>query len=298
MYHVEGAGGGHSPDLLVVNGRANVIPSSTNPFTACALNEGVPMTMLCHILNYRLPEDVAFAECRVRPQSMAAEDMLHDMGAISIFATDSQGMGRLAENSAKCWGLASVMKERIGRLAEETTARADNERIKRYVAKLTVNSARAVGIDEHVGSIQPGRMADLVLWPRHSFGAKPSMVIKAGVVAWSAMGDGNGNGSHIGVEPVIQRPMWGALGSARTRLGVTFVSKLAVAAGTHARLGALKPFVPIENVRGLRKRDMVRNDVLPRIEVDPRTFEVRADGRLLSCPPARKVPLAQRHFLR
>ncbi|MEO1089662.1 MAG: urease subunit alpha [Pseudomonadota bacterium] len=299
MYHVEGAGGGHSPDLLVVNGHANVIPSSTNPtnpFTAYALNEGVPMTMLCHILNYRVPEDVAFAECRIRPQSMGAEDLLHDMGAISIFATDSQGMGRLAENVAKCWQLASVMKQRVGRLPEETTEHADNERIKRYVAKVTVNPAIAVGIDAHVGSIQPGRMADLVLWPRQAFGLKAQLVIKSGQVVWSQMGDGNG--SHIGTEPVIQRPMWGCFGRAPAQLGVTFVSRLAIEAGTHERLGIAKPFVPIADVRRLRKHDMVRNAALPAIEVDPRTFEVRADGHLLTCPPATVVPLAQRHLLR
>lgn len=299
MYHVEGAGGGHAPDLLKVNGHANVIPSSTNPtnpFTALALEEGVPMTMLAHILNFNLPEDVAFAEARIRPQSMAAEDFLHDMGAISIFATDTQGMGRLAENVAKCWQLAAVMKQRVGRLPEERTARADNERIKRYVAKLTVNPARAVGIDEHVGSLAPGRMADIVLWPRASFGVKPWLVIKSGFVAWSAMGDGNA--STINAEPIVQRPMWGAIGSARHHLGVTFVSRLAEEADTARRLGVAKRFVPIRSVRALSKRDMVRNDALPHIEVDAQTFEVRADGRLLTCAPATDVPFHRRYLLR
>jgi urease subunit alpha len=299
MYHVEGAGGGHAPDLLRVNSWNNVIPSSTNPtnpFTAYALEEGVPMTMLCHMMNFKLPEDVAFAEARIRPQTMAAEDFLHDMGAISCFATDTQGMGRLAENVAKCWQLASVMKSRIGRLPEETTERADNERIKRYVAKYTINPAIAVGIDDHVGSIQPGRFADLVLWHRHSFGAKPWMVIKSGFVAWSAMGDGNG--SHIGVEPIMQKPMWGAIGTAKHHLGVTFVSKLAKDAGTEQRLGVRKRFVPIKSVRALRKSDMVRNAALPHIEVDPQTFDVRADGKRLVCEPARSVPLNRRYMLR
>lgn len=299
MYHVEGAGGGHAPDLLKVNSWENVIPSSTNPtnpFTAYALEEGVPMTMLAHMMNYKLPEDVAFAEARIRPQSMAAEDFLHDMGAISCFATDTQGMGRLAENVAKCWQLASVMKERVGRLPEETTERADNERIKRYVAKLTVNPAIAVGIDEHVGSIQPGRMADLVLWPFASFGSKPWMVIKGGFVAWAAMGDGNA--SQTGSEPLVQRPMWGAIGTARHHLGVTFVSKLAIEAGTEQRLRVAKRFVPIRSVRGLKKTDMLRNTAMPKIEVDPQTFEVRADGRLLMCEPARRVPLNRRYMLR
>jgi urease subunit alpha len=299
MYHVEGAGGGHSPDLLKVNSFPNVIPSSTNPtnpFTAYALNEGIPMTMLAHALNYRLPEDVAFAESRARPQTMAAEDLLHDMGAISIFATDTQGMGRLAENIAKCWQLASVMKQRVGRLPEERTARADNERIKRYVAKYTINPARAVGIDDHVGSIEPGKLADLVLWPRASFGIKPWLVIKSGFVAWAAMGDGNG--SIDMTEPVFQRPMWGALGSARWHLGVTFASRLAIEADVRRKLGVQKAMLPIKNIRGITKRDMLHNDAMPRIEVDSRTFEVRVDGERLSCEPARHVPLCRKYLLR
>lgn len=299
MYHVEGAGGGHAPDLLEVNAYPNVIPSSTNPtnpFTAYALEEGVPMTMLAHIMNWELPEDVAFAEARIRPQTMAAEDFLHDMGAISCFATDTQGMGRLAENIAKCWQLASVMKERIGRLPEETTARADNERIKRYVAKYTINPALAVGIADHVGSIQPGRLADLVLWPRASFGIKPWLVIKAGYVAWAAMGDGNA--SQIGSEPIVQRPMWGAMGTAKEHLGVTFVSKLAMEADVARKLGVRKAMVPITSVRALGKTEMVRNTAMPAIEVDPQTFEVRADGRLLMCEPAAEVPLCRRYLLR
>ncbi|WP_118132936.1 urease subunit alpha [Oceanicella sp. SM1341] len=298
MYHTEGAGGGHAPDILVVNGHPNVLPSSTNPtnpFTAAALEEGLPMTMLAHMMSFDLIEDVAFAEARIRPQSMAAEDFLHDMGAISIFATDTQGMGRLAENVAKCWQLASVMKDRTGRLPEERTARADNERILRYIAKLTINPAIAAGIDAHVGSIAPGRMADLVLWPLASFGAKPATVITSGTIVWATMGDGNG--SFVGSEPMIHRPMWGALGTAKHRLGVTFVSRLAMD-GVAGRLGVAKPFVPIASVRSLRKSDMVRNAALPAIEVDPRTFEVRADGRLLTCEPAAEVPLARRYFLR
>lgn len=254
------------------------------------------MTMLAHIMNFNLPEDVAFAEARIRPQSMAAEDLLHDMGAISIFATDSQGMGRLAENAAKCWQLAHVMKNRVGRLPEETTANADNERIKRYIAKLTVNPARAVGIDQHVGSLLPGRMADVVLWPRASFGAKPWMVIKSGFIAWAAMGDGNG--STINSEPLVQRPMWGGIGSAKHHLGVTFVSKLAIESDAHRRLGVAKRFVQIDGVRSLSKTDMVNNSAMPHIEVDPQTFRVYADGRLLACEPATDVPLHRAHLLR
>ena len=299
MYHVEGAGGGHAPDLLKVVSWDNVIPSSTNPtnpFTTHTLEEGLPMTMIAHQLNYNVPEDVAFGEARVRAQSAAAEDFLHDLGAISIFGTDTQGMGRLAENVANCWQLASVMKQRVGRLPEETTARADNERIKRYVAKLTINPAIAVGIDGHVGSIEVGKMADLVLWPRASFGIKPYMVIKSGFVVWAAMGDGNG--SLMVAEPMIQRPMWGSKGLAPATLGVNFVCKRAYEADLGARLGLRKAFRQIKNVRSLRKRDMVRNAATPKVEVDPQSFEVRADGRLLMCPPAAKAPLARRFLLR
>lgn len=299
MYHVEGAGGGHAPDILVVNAFQNVLPSSTNPtnpFTPAALEEGVPMTMLAHCMSYELPEDVAFAEARIRPQTMAAEDFLHDMGAISIFATDTQGMGRLAENVTNCFQLASVMKDRVGRLPEETTAHADNVRILRYLAKLTINPARAAGIEAHVGCIAPGRMADLVFWRPDHFAAKPQMVVKSGEIVWSIMGDGNG--SHMGVEPMIHRPMWGALGTACHRVGVTFASRLAVENDVAGRLGVAKEVVPIASVRSLRKRDMVRNDACPQIEVDPRTFEVRADGRRLWCEPVTSVPLTRSHFLR
>jgi len=299
MYHVEGAGGGHAPDLLRVVSWNNVIPSSTNPtnpYTSYAMEEGVPMAMICHQLNYNSPEDIMFGEARVRPQTMAAEDFLHDMGAISIFGTDTQGMGRLAENVANCWQLASVMKERTGRLKEETTDRADNERIKRYIAKLTVNPAIAVGIDHSVGSVEVGKMADLVLWPRASFGIKPYMVVKSGFVVWAAMGDGNGSLGHS--EPMIQRPMWGSLGAAPQRLGVNFMSKLAIEAGVRTKLGLQRESVQIRNVRKLRKTDMVRNAEMPYVEVDPQTFEVRADGALLMCEPAKRVPLARKYMLR
>ena len=299
MFHTEGAGGGHAPDLLRVNGIANVLPGSTNPtnpFTAYALNEGLPMTMLAHAMNWRLAEDLAFAESRVRPQTMAAEDLLHDMGAISIFSTDSQGMGRLAENVAKCWQLASVMKKRLGRLPEETTARADNERIKRYIAKLTINPAIAAGIDAHVGSIQPGRMADLVFWPRASFGIKPRVVMKSGFIVWATCGDANG--SMMDSEPNLQRPMWGSLGGSPAKLGVTFVSQLAIDADRHRKLELRKAFVPISNTRHLGKKDMLHNNALPNIEVDSETFEVRADGKLLAGEPAKQVPLNRTYMLR
>ncbi len=297
MYHVEGSGGGHAPDILRVAGLPHVLPSSTNPtnpFTPAALEEGVPMTMLCHVLNAALPEDVAFAECRIRPESMAAEDLLHDMGAISIFATDSQGMGRLAENVAKCWQLASVMKRRLGPLPGDGPS--DNARILRYAAKLTCNPAIAAGIEAHVGSLKDGRMADIVLWPRASFGAKPALVLKSGEIVWASAGDGAG--SHLGAEPNLHRPMWGAFGSMPAHLGAVFVSQLALDAGTRERLGIARPFLPIATVRGRGKADMVRNHACPEIEVDPATFEVRADGRLLTCPPATEVPLHRAHFLR
>ena len=299
MYYTEGSGGGHAPDVVKVNGYANVLPSSTNPtnpFTSAGLNEGVPMTMLAHILNFGIPEDVAFAESRVRPQTMAAGDILHDMGAISIFATDTQGMGRLAENLAKCWQLASAMKDRTGRLPEETTARADNERIKRYVAKYTINPAIAAGIDAHVGSIEPGKMADLVLWPRASFGIKPFLVIKGGFVTWSAIGDGNG--SIMLSEPMIQRPMWGAIGRAKNALSAVFVSKLAMESGAKQRLDTQKPWVPISSVRALRKTDMVRNAALPKITVNPQTHDCYADGKHLWVEPVTRVPLSRKYMLR
>jgi len=299
MFHTEGAGGGHAPDLLRVNGMAHVLPSSTNPtnpFTPYALEEGVPMTMLAHMMNWRLAEDLAFAESRVRPQTMVAEDFLHDMGAISIFATDSQGMGRLAENQAKAFQLASVMKQRVGRLPEETTARADNARILRYLAKTTINPAIAAGIDTEVGSLQPGRLADLVFWPRASFGIKPWMVMKSGFIAWSVMGDGNA--SQSGSEPQIQRPMFGSFGLSPQHLGVNFMSQLAIANGVGSRLGLGKACVAIRSVRALGKRDMLHNSALPHIEVDPATFEVRADGVLLSCAPAELVPLNRKYMLR
>ncbi|WP_421760889.1 urease subunit alpha [Devosia sp.] len=299
MYHVEGAGGGHAPDLLKVCSYENVIPSSTNPtnpFTQYAMEEGLPMAMIAHNLNYNTPEDLLFGEARVRAGTIAAEDFLHDMGAISIFGTDTQGMGRLAENVAKCWQLASVMKERIGRLPEETTARADNERVKRYIAKLTINPAIAVGIDDHVGSIEVGKIADLVLWPRASFGVKPWIVMKNGAITWQAMGDGNGS---LGLaEPQVQKTMWGGLGSARQQVSFNFMSKLAIDAGVAERLHLGKRTLPIKSVRHLRKKHMVRNDALPGIEVDPQTFEVRADGRLLMCEPTKRVPLMRRYMLR
>lgn len=298
MYHVEGAGGGHAPDLLRVCGYPNVIPSSTNPtnpFTMTALEEGLPMAMLGHNLRFDSEVDVAFGEARIRAQSMAAEDYLHDIGAISIFATDTQGMGRLAENVANCWQLASVMKDRHGRLPQEK-GKGDNERIKRYVAKLTINPAIAAGIQDYVGSIEEGKFADLVLWPRDSFGIKPLGVMKRGFMAWAALGDANG--SLPMSEPIVQRPNLGAFGAAAARLGAIFVSNVAIEDGVVDRLGIDKQCLPIRSTRELSKHDMVHNDVLPSIEVDPRTFLVRVDGKEILPVPAREVPLSRRYLLR
>lgn len=299
MYHVEGAGGGHAPDLIRCVGFDNVIPGTTNPtnpYTLGGLDEGVPMTMAAHLMNWDVPEDVAFAEARIRPQTMVAEDLLHDMGAISIFGSDTQGMGRVAENIANCWQLAAVMKQRVGRLPEETTVAADNERVKRYIAKLTINPALSVGADEHIGSIEPGKVADLVIWKPAFFGVKPMVVLKHGFIAWAALGDAAGSISSS--EPVIQRPNWGVLGDAAAESGFVFMSSLAIDAGVPQRLGLRKNVLPIRSVRALRKSDMVRNNALPHVEVDSRTFEVRADGVLLAAEPAATVPFSRKYLLR
>jgi len=299
LYHVEGAGGGHAPDLIRCVGYDNVIPGTTNPtnpYTLGGLDEGVPMTMLAHLMNWQAPEDVAFAEARIRPQTMVAEDLLHDMGAISIFGSDTQGMGRVAENIANCWQLAAVMKQRVGRLPEETTVAADNERVKRYVAKLTVNPAISIGAEAHIGSVQVGRIADLVIWDPAFFGVKPKVVLKNGYIAWAALGDAAGSVSSS--EPVMARPNWAALGDAAADAGFVFMSSLAVEAGVPEALGLHKHVLPIASVRALRKSDMVRNAALPHVEVDPRTFEVRADGVLLTAEPAASLPFSRKYLLR
>lgn len=299
MYHVEGAGGGHAPDLLRVVSEPNVIPGSTNPtnpFTWDALQEGVPMTMITHLMDPQSEADVAFAEMRIRPQTMSAEDYLHDIGAISIFGSDTQGMGRLAENVAKAWQLASVMKDRHGRLPEENTRTADNERIKRYIAKLTINPAIAVGIDDHVGSIEPGKMADLVLWPFPSFGIKPSYVLKSGMVVWANMGDAAG--SMVLTEPRIQRAMWGARGDAKKTVSAVFMSSLALDGPNLQDLGLKKTIHRIKSTRQLTKSDMVYNSALPDVHVDPRTFQISVDGRKLEVQATDDVPLNRKYMLR
>lgn len=299
MYHTEGAGGGHAPDIIAVAGRSNCIPSSTNPtnpYTINTFDEHLDMIMVCHHLNPDVPEDVAFAESRVRAQTIAAEDILHDVGAISILGSDSQGMGRINEVITRTWQLASKMKDQRGRLEEERTARGDNERIRRYVAKYTINAARVFGIDQYVGSLEPGKIADLVLWRPEFFGIKPELVIKGGFIAHSVMGDSAA--SLYTCEPLIMRPQWGAFGSAKQALSVNFVNQLAVEDGAASRLGLKKEMLPAAGTRALRKSDMLHNDSCPDIRVDPQTFDVYMNGQRLICNPAAEVPLSRLYMLR
>jgi urease subunit alpha len=299
MYHTEGAGGGHAPDIIRVAGEANCLPSSTNPtnpFTVNTFDEHLDMTMVCHHLNPAVPEDVAFAESRIRPQSMAAEDILHDLGAISMLGSDSQGMGRINEVICRTWQLADKMKKQRGRLASETTAMGDNQRIRRYIAKYTINAARTFGIDAYVGSLEPGKMADVVLWRPGFFGIKPEIVVKGGFIAWGAMGDSAA--SLMTCEPLLMRPQWGAFGRAKQSLSACFVNQLAVDAGIAGRLDIAKPTLPARGVRKLNKAHMLHNDAVPHIRVDPQTFNVFVDGELAMCDPASELPLAQRYMLR
>lgn len=299
MYHTEGAGGGHAPDIIRVAGVANCLPSSTNPtnpFTVNTFDEHLDMTMVCHHLNPRVPEDVAFAESRIRAQTIAAEDVLHDIGAISMLGSDSQGMGRIHEVICRTWQLASKMKVQRGRLPEEPTARGDNARIKRYIAKYTINAARCFGIEPHVGSLEPGKMADIVLWRPAFFGIKPELVVKGGFIAWGAMGDSSG--SLMTCEPILLRPQWGAFGRAAPALGACFVNPAAIEAGLAEELGLTKPLLPSIGNRHLTKSDMHLNDACPDIRVDPATFDVFVDGKLATCEPATELPLAQRYMLR
>jgi urease subunit alpha len=299
MYHTEGAGGGHAPDIIRCNGEPNCLTSSTtptNPYTANALDEHLDMTMMAHLLSPRIPEDVAFAESRIRPQTMAAEDVLHDLGAIAMMGSDSQGMGRIAGVVGATWQLASKMKDQRGRLPGERTRAADNERVKRYIAKYTINAARTFGIDRHIGSVEQGKMADLVLWRPAFFGIKPEIVVKGGFVVWAQMGDG---AACLGnVEPVMLRPQWGAFGRAPQRLSATFVHPLALEQDLAGRLGLAKPLLPMSGTRRLGKKDMLHNDACPRITVNAQTFEVFVDGELASCAPAREVALGQKYLMR
>lgn len=299
MYHTEGAGGGHAPDIIRVAGVRWCLPSSTNPtnpYTVNTFDEHLDMTMVCHHLNPAIPEDVAFAESRIRAQTIAAEDVLHDIGAISMLGSDSQGMGRVAEVICRTWQLADKMKRQRGRLPEEATRIGDNERIRRYIAKYTINAARTFGIDAHVGSLEDGKMADVVLWRPAFFGIKPELVVKGGFIAWGAMGDSAA--SLMTCEPLIMRPQWGAFGRAKQALSACFVHPLAIAADLAGSLGLSKRLLPASGTRRLTKADMLRNDACPDIRVDPQTFDVFVDGELATCAPASEVPLARRYMLR
>ncbi|MFC2250934.1 urease subunit alpha [Labrys portucalensis] len=297
-FHTEGAGGGHAPDIIKVCGLPNVLPSSTNPtrpYTKNTIAEHLDMLMVCHHLSPAIAEDIAFAESRIRKETIAAEDILHDIGAFSIISSDSQAMGRVGEVLIRTWQTAHKMKLQRGRLPGESGDN-DNLRVRRYIAKYTVNPAIAQGLSAHVGSIEIGKRADLVLWNPAFFAVKPEMVLVGGTIAAAPMGDPNA--SIPTPQPMHYRPMFGGFGGAPAASSLTFVSKAALASGLKERLGVAKPMVAVENTRGgLSKRSMVLNDALPQMEVDPETYEVRADGELLTCPPATELPMAQRYFL-
>ena len=296
-FHTEGAGGGHAPDIIKVCGVANVIPSSTNPtrpFTINTIDEHLDMLMVCHHLDPNIPEDVAFAESRIRRETIAAEDILHDIGAISILASDSQAMGRIGEVIIRTWQTADKMRKQRGPLPEET-GNNDNFRVRRYIAKYTINPALAHGIASYVGSIEAGKFADLVLWKPAFFGVKPDLVLKAGTITAALMGDPNA--SIPTPQPVYTRPMFGAFGRARTASRFSFLSQAAVSSGLAGQLGLQSEILPVKNIRAIGKAQMIHNNALPKIEVDPETYEVRADGEILTCAPASVLPMAQRYFL-
>ncbi|MBR0658890.1 urease subunit alpha [Neoroseomonas oryzicola] len=297
-FHTEGAGGGHAPDILRLVGEAGILPSSTNPtmpYTVNTVDEHLDMLMVCHHLDPRIAEDVAFAESRIRKETIAAEDILHDIGAISMMSSDSQAMGRVGEVIIRTWQTAHKMKVQRGRLPEETGDN-DNRRALRYIAKYTINPAISQGVADHVGSIEVGKLADLVLWSPAFFGVKPEMVLKCGAIAMSLMGDPNA--SIPTPQPVHYRPMFGAFAGAKRATSVTFVSQAAIEEGIAERFGLSRPLAAVRNCRGgIGKRSMLHNDALPRIEVDAETYEVRADGVLLVCEPAKVLPMAQRYFL-
>jgi len=296
-FHTEGAGGGHAPDIIKLCGEANVLPSSTNPtrpFTVNTIDEHLDMLMVCHHLDSRIPEDVSFAESRIRRETIAAEDILHDLGAFSMIASDSQAMGRVGEVIMRTWQTADKMKKQRGRLPGETGDN-DNLRARRYIAKYTINPALTHGMADHVGSIEVGKLADLVLWKPMFFGVKPDIVLKCGSIAAAAMGDPNA--SIPTPQPVHYRPMFASFGRALTQSSVTFLSAAAVANGRAEELGLQKMILPVKGIRGISKKDMVLNDYTPKMEVDPETYEVRADGESLVCEPAKELAMAQRYFL-
>ncbi|OYY03660.1 MAG: urease subunit alpha [Acidocella sp. 35-58-6] len=296
-FHTEGAGGGHAPDIIKVAGLPNVLPSSTNPtrpYTVNTLDEHLDMLMVCHHLDATIPEDIAFAESRIRKETIAAEDILHDLGVISMISSDSQAMGRVGEVIIRTWQTAHKMKAQRGALAGD--GRADNQRVKRYIAKYTINPAIAQGMSQYIGSIAVGKLADLVLWSPAFFGVKPDMVLKSGSIAMAVMGDPNA--SIPTPQPEHYRPMFGAYGRALVESSLLFVSGAAIDAGLGKRLGLTRELVAVSNTRGgISKKSMIHNDATPHIEVDPETYEVRADGELLVCEPADSLPMAQRYFL-
>ncbi|MBL8569746.1 MAG: urease subunit alpha [Phreatobacter sp.] len=298
-FHTEGAGGGHAPDIIKVAMVENVLPSSTNPtmpYTVNTIEEHLDMLMVCHHLSPSIPEDIAFAESRIRKETIAAEDILHDMGALSIMASDSQAMGRIGEVIIRTFQTAHKMKVQRGALAEDVGTGADNFRVKRYIAKVTINPAIAHGLSKHIGSVEVGKLADLVLWEPKFFGVKPALVLKCGMIAAAPMGDPNA--SIPTPQPVHYRPMFGAFGKAKTASSVTFVSKAAYEKGVHKDLGLDRIVLPVENVRGgISKKSLIHNGATPHIEVHPETYEVRADGELITCEPAKELPMAQRYFL-
>jgi urease subunit alpha len=297
-FHTEGAGGGHAPDIIKVAGLPNVLPSSTNPtrpFTVNTLDEHLDMLMVCHHLDGSIPEDLAFAESRIRRETIAAEDILHDLGALSMMSSDSQAMGRLGEVITRTWQTADKMKRQRGALPQDAPGN-DNARAKRYIAKYTINPAIAHGVSRHIGSVEAGKLADLVLWSPAFFGVKPDLVIKAGTIIAAPMGDPNA--SIPTPQPVHYRPMFGAFGKALTASSLVFVSQAAIANGLRDRLGVTKEFLAVENVRGgISKASMIHNSATPDITVDPETYAVTADGELLVCEPAKELPMAQRYFL-
>ena len=296
-YHTEGAGGGHAPDIMKIAGEKNVLPSSTNPtrpFTVNTLSEHLDMMMVCHHLNPSVPEDVSFAESRIRGETIAAEDVLHDIGALSMMSSDSQAMGRVGEVTTRNWQTADKMKKMTGRLAQES-GENDNLRVKRYLAKITINPAITHGISQYVGSLEPGKIADIVIWTPQFFGIKPKLIIKGGMIAYSLMGDPNG--SIPTVEPISYRPMFGSIGGAKHSTSVTFTSQIALDLGLASKVKVSKKLVPVKNCRNIGKKDMIYNNLTPKIEINPETYEVKVDGKIATVNPADKVSLARLYNL-
>lgn len=296
-YHTEGAGGGHAPDIMKIAGKKNILPSSTNPtrpFTVNTLDEHLDMMMVCHHLNPSVKEDVAFAESRIRGETIAAEDVLHDIGALSMYSSDSQAMGRVGEVSIRAWQTADKMKKMSGRLHEETGDN-DNLRVKRYLSKLTINPAITHGISDYVGSLETGKLADIVIWTPEFFGVKPKLVIKGGFIAYSLMGDPNA--SIPTPEPVYYRPMFGAMGKTKYTTSVTFTSKLAIRNGLSKKLGLKKKLLPVKNCRKIGKKNMLYNNLTPKIEIDPETYKVTVDGKLATTEPSTKLSMARLYHL-